>query len=73
LEIPRFIHEEDTVVISLNNPYHLQDVPRVSAYINTYTATRVNLELALEKMCGQGTFQGTSPVDAFCGLYDTRL
>jgi beta-N-acetylhexosaminidase len=73
LEIPRFIHEEDTVVISLNNPYHLQDVPRVRAYINTYTATRVNLELALEKMCGQGTFQGTSPVDAFCGLYDTRL
>lgn len=72
LEIPRFVHEEKTVAISLANPYHLQDIPRVQAYINTYTATKVNLELALRKMVS-GDFTGHSPVDAFCGLYDTRL
>ena len=72
LDIPRFVHEEKTVAISLANPYHLQDIPRVQAYINTYTATKVNLELALRKMVS-GDFTGHSPVDAFCGLYDTRL
>ncbi len=72
LEIPRFVNEEKTIAISLANPYHLQDIPRVQAYINTYTATKVNLELALRKMVS-GKFTGHSPVDAFCGLYDTRL
>lgn len=72
LEIPRFVNEEKTIAISLANPYHLQDIPRVQAYINTYTATKVNLELALRKMVS-GEFTGHSPVDAFCGLCDTRL
>lgn len=72
LEIPRFVHEEKTIAISLANPYHLQDIPRVQAYINTYTATKINLELALRKIAS-GDYTGHSPVDAFCGLYDTRL
>lgn len=73
LEIPRFVHEEKTIVISLANPYHLQDVPRAESYINTYTATAETLRLALEKISGQGSFTGVSPVEAFCGLEDTRL
>ena len=36
LEIPRFVHEEKTVAISLANPYHLQDIRYVQAYINIY-------------------------------------
>ncbi|MGM9538204.1 MAG: glycoside hydrolase family 3 protein [Candidatus Onthomonas sp.] len=73
LEIPRFVNEETTVFISFANPYHLQDVPRVRTYINAYTATRATITAALEKLLGNGRFTGVSPVDPFCGLYDTRL
>lgn len=73
MEIPRFVHEEHTVVISLANPYHLQDVPRARVFINTYTATRAAIEAVVERLCGEAPFQGESPVDPFCGLFDTRL
>ena len=73
LEIPRFVHEEDTVVVSLANPYHLQDVPRAQTFINAYTATRATIEAVVEKLCGEAPFLGQNPVDPFCGLFDTHL
>jgi len=73
LEIPRFVHEESSAFISFGNPYHLQDVPRIRTYINAYSATRATVEAALEKLIGVSEFKGVSPVDAFCGLEDTRL
>lgn len=73
MEIPRFVNEEKTAFISFANPYHLQDVPRVRTYINAYTATSDNVRIAIEKLLGHGEFTGVSPVDAFCGLRDTRL
>ena len=73
LDMPRFVHEEVSVFVSLANPYMLQDVPRVRAYINAYTATRATIELTIDKLMGRSAFKGTSPVDAFCGLCDTRL
>ena len=72
IEIPRFVNEEPTVFISFANPYHLQDVPRVKTYINAYTATKATITAALEKLLGKSAFKGTSPVDPFCGLEDTR-
>lgn len=73
LDLPRFVHEEPCVFISLSNPYHLADAPRVPVYINTYSATRPLLLAALDKVLGRSEFRGVSPVDAFCGLPDTRL
>ncbi len=73
LDIPRFINEETSIFVSLANPYHLQDVPMVKTYINAYTATRTVIELVIEKLMGRSEFKGVSPVDAFCGLPDTRL
>lgn len=73
LDMPRFVHEETSVFVSLANPYLLQDVPRVKTYINAYTATRTTIELTIDKMMGRSQFQGVSPVDSFCGLPDTRL
>lgn len=73
LDMPRFVNEETSVFVSLANPYLLQDVPRVKTYINAYTATRTTIALTLDKLMGKGSFQGVSPVDAFCGLPDTRL
>ena len=73
LDAPRHVTEEVSVFVSLANPYHLQDVPRIKTYINAYTATRTTIELVIEKLMGKSAFKGVSPVDAFCGLPDTNL
>lgn len=73
LEIPRFVCEEAYAFISFANPYHLQDVPRIRTYINAYSATADNVRMAVLKMLGESEFKGVSPVDAFCGLRDTKL
>lgn len=73
LDTPRFLNEEPCIFISLANPYLLQDVPRVKVYINAYTATADSVRIVLEKLLGKGEFTGVSPVDAFCGLSDTRI
>lgn len=73
LDMPRFVNEEVSVFVSLANPYHLQDVPRIKTYINAYTATKTSIQLTIDKLMGRSNFQGVSPVDAFCGLPDTGL
>ncbi len=73
LDAPRHVCEEVSVFVSLANPYHLQDAPRIKTYINAYTATRATIELTLDKLMGKSEFKGVSPVDAFCGLPDTGL
>lgn len=72
MDIPRFVNEEPSVFVSLYNPYHLQDIPAIKVYVNAYTPTKVNLEVALDKLFGKSPFRGVSPIDAFCGLEDTR-
>lgn len=73
LDTPRFLNEEPCIFVSFANPYLLQDVPRVKTYINAYTATETSVQVVLEKLSGEGEFTGVSPVDAFCGLPDTRI
>lgn len=72
MDIPRYVHEEPSVFLSLYNPYHLQDVPAVKVYVNAYAPTVVNLKAALNKISGNSPFRGVSPTDAFCGLPDTK-
>ncbi len=73
IDAPRHLKEEVCVFVSLSNPYHLQDVPLIRTYVNAYTATETTIRLAIEKLMGKSEFKGVSPVDAFCGLPDTRL
>jgi beta-N-acetylhexosaminidase len=62
-----------TVFVSLENPYHLLDAPRVRTFINTYGSSEIILDSLVEKLMGRSAFVGESPVDAFCGMWDTRL
>lgn len=73
LDMPRFVNEEKTVFVSFANPYHLQDVPRVRTFVNAYTANEATVEAVVRKLCGEQEFKGKSPVDPFCGMWDTRL
>ncbi len=71
--VPVYITTVPTIFISLENPYHLLDVPRVRTYINTYSSTDIVLNSLVDKLLGRSNFKGISPIDPFCGKWDTRL
>ncbi|MDR2043418.1 MAG: glycoside hydrolase family 3 protein [Clostridium sp.] len=71
--VPMYLNVVPTIFISLENPYHLLDVPRVKTYINTFGSSETVLDALLDKLTGKSPFQGKSPVDAFLGRWDTRL
>lgn len=71
--VPVYVSCVPTIFISVENPYHLLDVPRVKTYINTYNSTDIVLEALVDKLMGRTEFNGKSPVDAFCGMWDTQL
>ena len=68
-----FKNDVPTIFISLENPYHLLDVPRVKTYINTYNSNDLLLEQLVKKLLGESEFKGHSPVDPFCGKWDAHL
>ena len=70
---PHFLTSIPTVFISLGNPYHLQDVPRIRTFINAYANNQEVLDAVMEKLTGRSEFTGVSPIDPFCGRWDTRL
>ena len=68
-----FINDVPTVFVSLENPYHLLDFPRVKTYINCYSNNDNCIHALIEKLMGRSAFTGVSPVDPFCGKWDTHL
>ena len=69
----RYIHDIPTIFISVDNPYHLFDVPNIKTMINGYTANEYVLESIINKIMGRSSFIGKSPVDPFCGLWNAKL
>lgn len=72
-DAPWFMKSIPTVFISTANPYHLFDIPNVSTYINAYTGNRATINAVMRKLTGREPFEGISPVDPFCGHFETRL
>jgi Beta-glucosidase-related glycosidases len=62
-----------TIFVSVENPYHLLDLPRVRTFINAYCSTDEALTAVVDKLMGRSKFKGTSPIDPFCGKWDTHL
>lgn len=71
--VPQLIEQIPTIFISISNPYHLLDVPRVKTFINCYEASDTVIKALVSKLVGRSAFVGKSPVDAFCGKWDTHL
>ena len=65
--IPWFVEVVPTLFISLQNPYHLRDVPMVKTFINAYSNHDAMIDTVVEKILGRTPFEGKSPVDPFCG------
>ena len=68
-----YIAKKNVIFVSLGNPYLLQDIPRVKTYINAYSPNKATIEAVISKILGESEFVGNSPIDAFCGLIDTRF
>lgn len=72
-EVPWYSSEVPTIAISAAHPFHLLDLAMVPTYINTYNESAEALKQTVEKIIGKSEFKGVSPVDAFCGMWDTHL
>ena len=72
-DMPWFIDEVPTMFISVANPYHLQDVPKIKTFINGYSSgNEYVIEALIDKVIGKSSFKGISPVDPYCGLWDAK-
>lgn len=71
--IPWFVREVPTIFVSVGNPYHLLDVPMVPTFVNGYCHSPYVIDAVVEKLMGRSEFKGKSPVDPFCGRWDTKL
>lgn len=72
-DVPKFVKEVPTLFISVDNPYHLQDVPMVKTFINGYNSSEYVVKAVVEKILGKSEFKGINPVDPFCGYWDATL
>lgn len=73
LDVPKYIASVPTVFVSFANPYHLVDAPRIRTFINAYKFKESSVNAVIDKLLGRSEFKGVSPVDAFCGKWDTHL
>lgn len=73
VDVPLFVGSVPTLFVSVENPYHLLDVPQVPAYINTYDSGEATIRALVDKLVGRAPFTGVDPVDSFCGRWDTRV
>lgn len=72
-DCPKLVREIPTLFVSIDNPYHLQDVPRIPTFVNAYTSSPEVVRALVAKLVGKSPFCGISPVDPFCGYWDARL
>jgi beta-N-acetylhexosaminidase len=70
---PHYKNTVPTIFISVENPYHLLDFPRARTFINCYASSESTLKELVKKLTGKSSFKGKSPIDPFCGKWDTRL
>jgi beta-N-acetylhexosaminidase len=65
-------HQVPTALISFGYPYYLYDAPRLPCVVNAYATMDSMQRATLDCLLGRTPFQGTNPVDPFCGLPDAR-
>lgn len=66
-DCPWYVKDIPTMFISFCNPHHMIDVPFISTFINAYSANSQCIRTTVEKMTGEGGFEGINPSDVWCG------
>ena len=73
-DLPWYVHEIPTILISFSTPFLLADAPAVKCVVNAYDARTATIEETAAKLAqGVEAFKGASPVDVFCGFPDTHI
>lgn len=67
-DVPWYVNEIPTIMVSLRCPFHLFDAPQMKTYINCYDKNKSTIDSLVDKLTGKEEFLGVSPVDAFCGM-----
>lgn len=70
---PFYVHEIPTIVVSVQHPFALADMPQAGTYINAYDGEENTLLALTAKLAGESEFTGVSSVDPYCGLMDTEI
>lgn len=70
---PWYVNELPVIFVSFNCPFHLADAPQIKTYINCYDSNDATINALVDKLTGKSEFTGVSPVDAFCGMIDTKF
>ena len=71
--MPWFIHDLPVIGVAVGSPYILQDMPALKTLVNGYTASPSMLQAIVKKLTGQSEFKGHSPIDPFCGMWQTKF
>lgn len=72
-DVPFYVNEIPTIMVSVYHPFALADVPQIQTYINAYDDKEYTLNAVVEKMMvGAEAFTGVDPMDSFCGFEDTK-
>ncbi len=45
-DIPFYVHEIPTIIVSIQSPYHLADMPQAKTYINAFDGNRKNIGIS---------------------------
>jgi len=72
-DAPRHVSKLPTALVSIADPYHLQDVPMIRTAINGYTPSTSTVDAIVRVLFGEAAGTGLSPVDPFVGLWDAAL
>lgn len=73
-EIPWYVFELPVIVVGIQQPFVLADIPQARTYINTYDSSDSTLDALIDKlMTGEEAFKGKDPVDSYCGIFDTHI
>ncbi len=69
----RYWHDIPTLLVSFGHPYYLHDAPRMPCVVNAYSPVEDVQIATVERLTGNATFSGVSPVDAFAGMPDAKF
>lgn len=64
--LPWFVCEIPTLLISFGNPYHYFDAPMIETQINAYCNYDHFVQATVRKLVGEESFVGINPIDPFC-------
>ena len=65
LDMPWYVHELPTILVSTASPNLLPDMPQVKTFISAFDAHDFNLDILLDKLEGKSEFKGTPKTDLF--------